>query len=142
MSGWMQPPERRYLFSARCPGVEWWGAWCSLYPGSGREDNPYTSSYIQIILLIYGLHYPAGNGSMLAIEYEKVGTLYNAMLRVLMKLPLLSFKAMEEDDLWGKKEWDHTWHWNDMLGVLMYFPNPHIVTYTSTCVLLMRYSRG
>lgn len=53
---------------------------------------------------------PAGNESMYCIEYDKGATLYNAMLRVLMKLPLLSFRAMEEDDLQGKKEWDHTWH--------------------------------
>lgn len=34
---------------------------------------------------------------------EKGGTLYKAMLRVLMKLPLLSFKAMEEDDLQARE---------------------------------------
>lgn len=54
-----------------------------------ERDAVTTNSYIQ-------------SGSMRNLQAaRKGGTLYKAMLRVLMKLPLLSFKAMEEDDLQG-----------------------------------------
>lgn len=70
-------------------------------------------------------------------------TWYKDMLRVLMKLPLLSFKAMEEDDLQGGKKCDHACETAEIMPfflstlILMY-----VFTYTSTWVLLMRYSRG
>lgn len=46
------------------------------------------------------------------------------MLRVLKKFPLLSFKAVEEDDLQGREEWEHPWH----ARVCMYVFNSHVTT--------------
>lgn len=72
---------------------------------------------------------------------ELCSTLYKAMLRVLMKLPLLSFSAIEEEDLGGRKEWDHT-EKAEIPEVLMCSLTQILKTYTSTWVLLTRYSSG
>lgn len=52
MSGWMQPPARRCLFSVPRPDLAGRGVWCNFYPGKGREGTkPYTSSYVRLISL-------------------------------------------------------------------------------------------
>lgn len=44
-----------------------------------------------------------------------------------MKLPLLSFRAMEEDDLWGDRGSDHTCHANERQEGSTYVFKPHIL---------------
>lgn len=89
MWGWMRPPARRCPSSARRPAVAWWEGWCNWYPGrwERRAQSQALHTYRVAPCTTAGC--------------EVGGTLYKAMLRVLMKLPLLSFKAMEEDDLRG-----------------------------------------
>lgn len=67
------------------------------------------------------------------------------MLRVLMKLPLLSFTAMEEDDLEGRTNVCENViispsHYDVMIWCQCVFEA--LRTHTSTWVLLMRYSSG
>lgn len=129
MSGWMRPPAHRCPSSVRRPGVAWWEGWCSLYPGGRREGCSHTNSYIQSGCirdtglwerwhLVQGHAQGADEAAVVVLQSDGGGR-PAGMRRCMWSL---FWAARPSEEL--VRSWTQ-------LG-----------TYTSTWVLLMRYSSG
>lgn len=67
MSGWLQPPARRCLFSVRRPQVARQGVWCNLYPGKGTEGERKTLHKTNLLELQF-TSVPGGNKGMCSMR--------------------------------------------------------------------------